>query len=70
MLTLIEITQENLPNIGDLITDPQDDSIGLVYDIKLKTYMVYWIRLQREDQNFLDTQENCFTLESFRLIPT
>lgn len=69
MLTLIDITQENLPNIGDLITDPHDDSIGIVYDIELKTYKVYWIHLQ-QDERVLDTKETCYSLESFKLIPT
>jgi hypothetical protein len=69
VLTLIKITQDNLPSIGDLITDPEDGAVGVVYDIRLKTYLVYWIHLQ-QDERVLDTKENPYSLESFRLIPT
>ena len=66
---MIDITQDNLPVIGDMITDTEDGSIGVVYDIKLKTYLVYWIHLPQPER-ILDTQENPYSLESFKLIPT
>lgn len=68
MLTLIDIEENKLPNIGDLVTDTSDGSIGLVYDIRLKTYLVYWIHMKND--MVLDTKETPYSLYSFKLIPT
>ncbi len=68
MLNLIDIKEDSLPNVGDLITDTSDGSIGLIYDIRLKTYLVYWIHLN--NNMVLDTKETSHSLYNFKLIPT
>lgn len=66
MLKLIDIEENSLPNIGDLICDPNDGAVGLIYDIKLKTHLVYWIHISDE----LYTKESQYSLMDFKLIPT
>jgi hypothetical protein len=75
VLKLIDITADNLPNIGDMIIDPSDDAIGVIYNIqkpelKSKQYLVYWLYCDGHINNSFDTQETEFTLLNFRLIPT
>lgn len=67
MLKLIDIEENNLPNVGDLIFDPNDGAVGLVYDIKLKTHLVYWIHIVHDE---LYTQESQYSLMDLKLIAT
>ena len=67
VLKLIDITEDNLPYIGDLITDPEDGAIGIIYDINPKNYMVYWTCVKNEP---FDTKETDHSLTGLKLIPT
>jgi hypothetical protein len=74
VLKLIDITEDKQPNLGDLIIDPSDNALGVVYDInkqeRFKEYSVYWPYCLDGLNNSLDTQENPISVLRFKLIHT
>jgi hypothetical protein len=72
MIKTKQITKDYEPAIGDLIVDPSDESLGVVFKTIIKgdktSWAVHWTHMQGSTSGNLETTESVCTLEAFLLI--
>jgi hypothetical protein len=72
MIKTKRITKDYEPVIGDLVVDPTDEALGVIFKTVIKgdktSWAVYWTHMQGSTNGNLETIESVHTLESFLLI--